>query len=75
MDVGYDKFYVGQKVWIENPQLAENADMIRNPQVIENIMPIPVTHKGKKITTFMIDIKDSPFLYQEIDLKPYEENQ
>ena len=71
MKLGYDKFYVGQKVWIERTNFVESVDMIRNPQTIEDITPIPVTdNDGKEIITYSIDIVGSGYIYTEIDLRP-----
>ena len=73
MELGYNKFKVGQKVWIDRTEYVENVDMIRNPQTIENITPVPVTDEGKDIITFSIDIVGSCFIYSETDLRPLED--
>ena len=74
MELGYNKFRVGQKIWIDRTKYVENVDMIRNPQTIESITPIPVTDGGKNIITFSINIAGSCFIYSETDLRPMEEN-
>ena len=64
-------FYVGQKVWIERTDFVENVEMIRNPQVIENITLVPVTlDDGEDVYVQSIDIKGSKYLYTGEDLKP-----
>ena len=73
MELGYSRFFVGQEVWIERTEFVESVDMIRNPQIIESITPIPVTHKGKDVTTYSIDIEGSSFIYSEVDLRPVTE--
>ena len=36
-----DKFKPGDKVWIERTDFVENADMIRNIQVVEKVYDVP----------------------------------
>lgn len=63
-------FKVGDKVWIERTEFVETVDMIRNPQVIENITEVPVTlENGEWVLTQTIDIKGSCYIYDGNDLR------
>jgi hypothetical protein len=65
-------FKVGDKVWIERTEFVETVDMIRNPQVIESIIDVPLTHNGERVILQDITIKGSGFIYTGEDLKLYE---
>lgn len=59
---GYE-FKVGDKVWIERTEFVENAQMIREPQIIECIDYAEVTEYGVHKLSQIITIKGSSFLY------------
>lgn len=63
-------FEVGDRVWIERTEYVETVDMIRNPQVIENITLVPVTlEDGEEVYIQSIDIAGSGYIYDGGDLR------
>jgi hypothetical protein len=63
-------FEVGDRVWIERTEFVETVEMIRTPQVIENITLVPVTlEDGEPVYIQSIDIKGSGYIYDGSDLK------
>ena len=61
---------VGDEVWIDRTEYVETVEMIREPQIIEGVTPVPVTDEhGNWFTTYAIDIVGSGYIYSEEDLR------
>jgi hypothetical protein len=63
----------GDKVWIDRTEFVENAQMIREVQTIESVMPIPLTDQfGNAMVGYAIYLVGSGFVYTEEELRPAE---
>jgi len=61
-----NRFKAGDKVWIENTDYVDNADMIRNVQVVEKVFDVPCHDEPD---SQCINIVGSKFIYSNKDLK------
>ena len=62
-------YKVGDKVWLENPDFAENVEMFRVPQEIEAIDEVEVTIGNTWVIVQSITLKGSGFIYHGSDFK------
>lgn len=64
------------KVWIENIQHITDVELIRNPQVVENVTLAPVIDdKGEMNHVQVIYLKGLPFVFTGDELRPYKTEQ
>jgi hypothetical protein len=71
MEILGHEYRVGDKVWIERTEFVEHVDMIREPQVIEDIQYVEVVdERNRECLAQSITLKGSAFIYSHDDIKP-----